>query len=53
MPELLLTGLKDETALVIPATITFTPGLTYQLWLIALNSRGPSLPSPIQTWLAV
>ena len=53
MPELLLTGLKDETALVIPANITFTPGLLYQLWIVAINSRGSSLPGPIQTWDAV
>ena len=37
----------------IPATITFTPGGLYQLWLVALNSRGHSDPGPVQNWTAV
>ena len=52
MPELLLTAGPGQTSVIIPATITFTPGGLYQLWLVAVNSRGPSLPGPIQNWTA-
>jgi type II secretory pathway pseudopilin PulG len=52
-PELLLIGEAGETALVIPAGITFTPGSLYQLWLVAINSRGSSDPGPVQNWTAV
>jgi hypothetical protein len=52
MPELLLTAGPGATSIVIPATITFTPGGLYQLWLVALNSRGKSGPGPVQNWTA-
>ena len=53
MPELLITGAPGELNVLIPATITFTPGGLYQLWLVALNSRGHSDPGPVQNWTAV
>ena len=53
MPELLLTAAPGETNVLIPATITWTPGALYQLWLVAVNSRGSSLPGPVQNWTAV
>jgi hypothetical protein len=53
MPELLLTAGPGATSIIIPATITFTPGHLYQLWLVALNSRGRSAPGPVQNWTAV
>jgi hypothetical protein len=53
MPELLLTAGPGATSIIIPATITFTPGQLYQLWLVALNSRGRSAPGPVQNWTAV
>lgn len=40
MPELLATGTRGETALVIPAAITFNPGSLYRLWLVALTGKG-------------
>ena len=52
MPELLLTAGPGATSILIPATITFTPGAVYQLWLVALNSKGKSSPGPVQTWTA-
>ena len=52
MPELLLTAGPGATDIIIPATITFTPGGLYQLWLVALNSKGRSTPGPVQNWLA-
>lgn len=52
MPELLHTGGTGETAVTIPAGITFLPGGVYQLWLVALNGKGPSTPGPLQTWTA-
>jgi hypothetical protein len=52
MPELLQTGSKGATNVIIPATITFTPGKIYQLWLVALNSKGRSEPGPVQEWTA-
>lgn len=53
MPEKLLTGARGETSVLIPATITFTPGGLYQLWLVAVNGKGSSLPGPVQNWTAV
>ena len=53
MPELLLTAAPGATAIIIPATITFTPGSLYQLWLCAVNSRGRSTPGPVQNWTDV
>jgi hypothetical protein len=53
MPELLLTAGPGITAIGIPATITFTPGGLYQLWLVALNSKGKSPAGPVQNWTAV
>ena len=50
MPELLLIGLPGVTALIIPASITFTPGNLYQLWIQARNSRGSSPAGPVQNW---
>lgn len=52
MPELLATSPMNTTAVIIPATITFTPGGLYQLWLVALNSKGSSTPGPVQNWTA-
>ena len=52
MPELLLTAAPGATEITIPATLTFTPGGLYQLWLVALNSRGRSAPGPVQNWHA-
>ena len=52
MPELLLTAGPGATSILIPATITFTPGGLYQLCLVALNSRGKSGPGPVQNWTA-
>lgn len=52
MPELLLTAGPGATSILIPATITFTPGGLYQLWLVALNSKGKSGPGPVQNWTA-
>ena len=40
MPELLLTAGPGTTAIIIPATITFTPGGLYQLWLVGINLPG-------------
>ncbi len=53
MPELLLTAGPGQTSVLIPATITFVPGGLYQLWLVAVNSKGSSLPGPVQNWTAV
>ena len=53
MPEPLLTAGPRVTTVLIPATITFTAGGLYQLWLVAVNSRGLSLPGPVQNWTAV
>jgi hypothetical protein len=52
MPELLLTAGPGQAEVIIPATITFTPGALYQLWLVALNSKGKSAPGPLQNWTA-
>ena len=52
MPELLLTAGPGATAIIIPATITFIPGNLYQLWLVALNSKGNSPAGPVQNWTA-
>ena len=46
MPELLETGTPGVTAILIPATITFTPGALYQLWLVGINSKGSGTPGP-------
>ncbi|MES2660006.1 MAG: hypothetical protein V4689_15400 [Verrucomicrobiota bacterium] len=53
MPELLLTAGPGATSILIPATITFTPGGLYQLWLVAINSKGRSAAGPVQSWTAV
>ena len=53
MPELLLTGSPGMTSVTIPATITFTPGGLYQLWLVAINGKGRSPAGPVQNWTAV
>ena len=50
MPELLLTAGPGATEIIVPATITFTPGGLYQLWLVAVNSKGRSTPGPVQNW---
>ena len=52
-PELLLIGLPGLTELIIPASITFTPGNLYQLWIQARNSRGSSPAGPVQNWTAI
>lgn len=39
------------TAIIIP--VTFTPGGLYQLWLVAINSKGRSAAGPVQNWTAV
>lgn len=53
MPELLVTADPGVVSITIPATITFTPGGLYQLWLVAINGKGRSAPGPVQTWTAV
>lgn len=53
MPEQLAIGVPGALEVIIPATITFDVGDLYQLWLVALNSKGPSGPGPMQTWTAV
>ena len=52
MPELLATSASREISITLPATITFIPGGTYQLWLVAINATGHSLPGPVQMWVA-
>jgi hypothetical protein len=52
MPELLLTVGPRAISIIIPATITFTPGGLYQLWLCGVNSKGRSAPGPVQNWTA-
>ena len=37
----------------IPPAITFTPALTYQLWLQSRNAKGQSEPGPVTEWVAV
>ena len=51
-PELLVTAGPGTIEVIIPANITFTPGGAYQLWLVALNSKGRSEKGPLQTWTA-
>ena len=51
-PERLAVGETDEALVVIPATITFTPGVSYQLWLTARNSKGTSEAGPVTVWVA-
>lgn len=46
------TGGTGETSFIVPAGIIFTPGVLYQLWLVALNSKGHSAPGPVQSWTA-
>ena len=50
--ELIAIGVREETSVVVPNTITFDAGKTYQLWLQARNGSGSSLPSPVQVWTA-
>lgn len=52
MPEQLVVGEPGELSIVIPANITFDVGDLYQLWLTALNGKGPSEPGPKQNWTA-
>ena len=52
MPELLVIGNPGELFVEIPATITFSAGALYQLWLQARNSRGSSPASPKENWTA-
>ena len=52
MPELLAIGKPRELFVEIPATITFTTGDLYQLWLQARNSRGSSPAGPKENWAA-
>lgn len=52
MPERLAIGEPGAVDVLIPATVTFDGGSTYQLWLTARNSRGTSNPGPIVTWTA-
>ena len=51
-PEQLATGDMDALTVAIPAPITFTSGVTYQLWLQSRNARGQSTPGPITLWTA-
>ena len=53
MPEHLATGETGETSVIIPVSVTWNPGALYQIWLVALNGRGPSPEGPIQNWTAV
>lgn len=53
MPEQLAIGETGALEVIIPATITFDAGDLYQLWLQARNSRGSSVPGPMQSWTAV
>ena len=52
MVEQLATGAPGETTIQIPVTITWVSGGLYQIWLVALNSKGTSAPGPIQSWTA-
>lgn len=47
VPELLARGGRGETGVVVPAGIVFLPGVSYELWLCAANSRGRSGPGPV------
>lgn len=51
MPELLARGTRGATSLMIPANILFLPGITYQLWLTAANSRARSEPGEMISWM--
>ena len=51
-PEQLATGDMDALSVALPGPITFTSGLTYQLWLQSRNARGQSIPGPITLWTA-
>lgn len=52
MPEQLAVGEPGALEVMVPATVTFDVGDLYQLWLVALNSKGPSGPGPKQNWTA-
>ncbi len=52
MPEQLAVGEPGALEVMVPATVTFDAGDLYQLWLVALNSKGPSGPGPKQNWTA-
>ncbi|MES2659350.1 MAG: hypothetical protein V4689_12090 [Verrucomicrobiota bacterium] len=52
LPELLLTAAPGTTAVALPATVTFIPGTLYQLWLVAINSKGRSEEGPVRSWVA-
>jgi hypothetical protein len=51
-PELLATGEFGSNEVVIPAAVTWDSGDLYQLWLVARNARGTSLPGPSTSWTA-
>ena len=51
-PEQLATGDFGALSVTILPAITFTPGLTYQLWLQGRNAKGQSEPGPVTTWIA-
>ncbi len=52
MPEQLAIGETGANSVLIPVSVTWTPGALYQLWLVALNGRGPSPDGPVQNWTA-
>ncbi len=51
-PELLATGEFGSNEVMIPASVTWDSGDLYQLWLVAKNSKGTSLPGPSASWTA-
>ena len=52
MPERLAVGETGAREVLVPATVTFDSGDTYQLWLASGNGRGTSGPGPVTTWVA-
>ncbi|MCE9611340.1 MAG: fibronectin type III domain-containing protein [Chthoniobacter sp.] len=50
-PEQLATGDFDALTVTIPGTISFTPGVEYQLWLQSRNAKGQSEPGPVTEWM--
>ena len=51
-PEQLATGDPGALTVTLPGDITFTAGLTYQLWLQSRNAKGQSSPGPVTNWTA-
>lgn len=51
MPELLARGSRGATSVMFPANILFLPGITYQLWLTAANSRARSDAGEMIPWM--